>query len=175
MIQGELLWIGMRILFPWTTRSISIALTSLWILGELLSTWRPAWDLCVGVKLICGLHFLAFLCNQQCWAGANVRRARPFDFTLDCRGDDVLISNWGYWGERLWPVCCGKPQSELLFGLLFIGQEKERGFCIPALQMKPSMTGNLDRCVAFPLSTDVLVLALAGWTVVSFTQDVGQA
>lgn len=126
----------------------------------------------------CEAHLWAtFSCislHQQCWAGANVRRARPFDFTLGCR-DDVFISNWGYWGEPLWPVCCGKPQSELLFGLLFIGQEKERGFCILALQMNPSMTGNLDRCVAFPLSTDVSVLALAGWIVVSFTRDVGQA
>lgn len=132
-----------------------------------------------GVKLICELHFLAFLCSQWCWPGVNVRRARPYDFTLDCGGEDVLISNWGYWwephSEPLWPVCCGKPQAELLFGLLFIGQGKERGFCMLALQMNPSMTGNLDRCAAFPLSTDVSVLALARWIVVSFTRDVGQA
>lgn len=44
------------------------------------------------MKFICGLNFLAVLhCGQQGQTGVNESRSRLFDFTLDGRGDDVVI------------------------------------------------------------------------------------
>lgn len=68
-----------------------------------------------------------------------------------------------------------KPQAGLLLALLDVGGEKEKGFCIRALQMNPSMAGKLDCCVAFPLGIDISVLAFTRWMVVSFALDVVQA
>lgn len=62
--------------------------------------------------------------------------------------------------------------------ILYVGggmRVKKREFCIIALQMNPSMTKNLDCCVAFPSDIDISVLALTRRMAVPFALDAGQA